>query len=116
MNFNCKTPCKNCPFRSDKEPFITGERAEEIVESLESGQSFPCHKTINYSGGEDGSVTERSQFCAGALIMLEKMEQPNQMMRIGERLGLYDHRKLDMNAPVYDSGDDMIDSHYEARC
>jgi hypothetical protein len=29
------------------------------------------------------------------------------MMRIGERLGLYDRRKLDMTAPVYDSFDAM---------
>jgi hypothetical protein len=29
------------------------------------------------------------------------------MMRIGERLGLYDRRKLDMRAPVFASFDAM---------
>jgi hypothetical protein len=34
------------------------------------------------------------------LIYLEKRQQPHQMMRIAERLGLYDYRQLDMQAPV----------------
>lgn len=47
MNYNLKKPCANCPFRTDIKPFIRGERAEEICESIiDSQQSFPCHKPI----------------------------------------------------------------------
>ena len=46
--------------------------------------------------------------CAGALILLEKLNLPSQMMRIAERLGMYDRRKLDMLAPVFDSFVAMI--------
>jgi hypothetical protein len=34
------------------------------------------------------------------LIFNEKREQPHQMMRICERLGMYDMTKLDMEADV----------------
>jgi len=64
---------------------------------------FCCHKTTvcddegKYTPGPD------SQHCAGALIFLEKQDAPHQMMRICERLGIYDRRKLDMDAPVFGS-------------
>lgn len=32
------------------------------------------------------------------------------MMRIAERIRLYDARKLDMDAPVFDTFDEMIDA------
>ena len=43
---------------------------------------------------------EKSLHCAGALIYLEKRERPHQMMRISERLGMYDYTQLDMTADV----------------
>lgn len=45
-------------------------------------------------------ATDKSVHCAGALIFNEKRHTPNQMMRICERLGFYDARKLDMKAGV----------------
>ena len=45
--------------------------------------------------------------CAGALILLEKLGEPSQMMRVCERIGLYDRTKLDMAAPVFDSFEAM---------
>lgn len=38
-----KTPCNNCPFRKDVEPFLSGQRAAEIADA----ESFVCHKTIH---------------------------------------------------------------------
>lgn len=63
--------------------------------------SFHCHKTGEHDDESGDFVpTENSSHCAGALIFLEHRKQPNQMMRIAERLGLYDHTKLNMKAPV----------------
>jgi hypothetical protein len=53
--------------------------------------------------GERARDTSGEAHCAGALIMLERLGQPSQMMRIGERLGLYDRTGLDMEAPVFES-------------
>jgi len=113
MDYNLKKPCANCPFRSDIKPFIKPERAEEICDSLLRGQDFPCHKTTGSNDDGETTVESDSQMCAGAMIMLEKMEAPTQMMRISERFGKYDHTKLDMEAPVYYDTDEMIDRHYE---
>jgi hypothetical protein len=44
---------------------------------------------------------------------MEKEGRSSQMMRIAERLGMYDHTKLDMDAPIYDSFDDMIDAQID---
>ena len=86
----------------------------EIEVSLERA-SFPCHKTIDYDDEDDQRGTEGSSHCAGALILLEKLERPSQMMRIAERLGLYDRTRLDMGAPVFDSFDEMADAQPRAR-
>lgn len=112
MKFDLVSPCKECPFRTDVEPYLLPERAEEICDALERGQTFSCHKTNDYSG-EDVRETSDSQHCAGALIMLEKMEMPNQMMRIAERLRIYDRTKLRMDAPVYANSGEMIDRYEE---
>lgn len=40
--------------------------------------------------------------------MLEKIQKPNQMMRIAERLGAYSPDHLAMDAEVYDSFDAFI--------
>jgi hypothetical protein len=114
MNYDLVRPCDNCPFRSDKPFFFSRERAEEIADGITRQQrTFTCHKTTvacgedeEFGGMKDGP---NAQHCAGAMILLEKLAQPNQMMRIAERLGMYDRTKLDMDAPVYDSVEEFID-------
>jgi hypothetical protein len=111
--FALKRPCSNCPFRNDRPGFLDRDRAQEIADSLEAGASFHCHKTLEYSN-DDGTATvsEYSKQCAGALILMEREDKPNQMMRIGERLGLYDRDQLDMDAPVHASFHDWIDAQH----
>lgn len=107
------TPCKNCPFRTDIRPYLMPERIREIEQALVRAE-FPCHKTTSRDEEDDcesGHIPKGGEIhCAGALILLEKLERPSQMMRISERLGMYDRRKLDMAAPVFDSFDEMYDA------
>lgn len=94
MNYKLTTPCDQCPFLKENRRGFTLARLKQHA----SGQ-FHCHKT----GVEVDGVfraTPKSQHCAGALIFLEKRDQSNQMMRIAERIGMYDRTKLDMKAPV----------------
>lgn len=113
MKYDLRKPCDSCPFRSDITPFILPESAEEIL----TGQGdFPCHKTTNFEDDLDGEAspcrdTSNEHHCAGFLILLEKEGRPNQMMRISERLGMYDPNKIDMDAPVYDSIEECIEAH-----
>jgi hypothetical protein len=99
-------PCAKCPFRTDIPPFLNRARAREIVNALVRSE-FPCHATLDYSECEtsedEARDTAHTQHCAGALIMLEHDNKPSQMMRICERFGSYDRRKLKMDAPVFKS-------------
>lgn len=95
MQYTMTTPCAECPFLIGSG--FTYRRLTEFA----SGE-FPCHKACDVSE-ETGDFVERNDktpHCAGALIFLEKQNTSHQMMRICERLGLYDWRALDMNAPI----------------
>jgi hypothetical protein len=97
MNYNMTEPCDACPF------LIGSGFTWESLKAHASGE-FACHKTCTVEENEElGSyfaARKNSPHCAGALIFLEKQGSPHQMMRICERLGMYDRRKLNMKANV----------------
>lgn len=101
MKFDLKTPCGNCPFKVKTIPYISTERAEEISLGIMNGKTFTCHKTTDLPD-------IKQQHCAGAMLFLEKQNNPNQMMRIAERFGDYKHKELDTSVIVYDSPEDMV--------
>lgn len=96
MKYSQTIPCKDCPFLKKYSKGYSLKRLNEFA----SGK-FPCHKSAELDE-EDGFIaTDKSVHCAGALIFLEKRNKPHQMMRISERLGMYDYTKLDLsNAEV----------------
>lgn len=102
MHFDLTRPCADCPFLKVHERAYSMKRLKEFA----SAGMFPCHKTAEcQENEEDGTstgyrATQESQACAGMLIFNERRGQPNQMMRIAERLGLYDRTKLDMTSDV----------------
>lgn len=107
--FRLKKVCADCPFRSDV-PFhgLSADRIEEIAGSLRDGEVFHCHKTLDYDRadetgqGEGTPVVESSQMCAGALATMEKGGEVSQVVRVAERLGLYDPEEFDwQDQPVH---------------
>lgn len=97
MKYSLTTPCAECPYLKKMAHGFTLRR---LVEMIGEGE-FHCHKTGTQDEETGDYVkTEDSVHCAGALIFLEKRNKPNQLMRISERLGMYDHTKLDMTAKV----------------
>lgn len=112
--YTLKRPCPHCPFRVDIPGYLRRGRAIEIAESIACGSEFPCHKTtVLTDDGEDLEAGPDSQFCAGALIVLERQQAPNQAMRIAERVGVYAAVTLDMEAPVARSLFEFVDHHSE---
>lgn len=112
MKFTMTQPCDKCPFRSDKPGYLRAGRVKEICRSLLAGRTFACHETTIPDEDDDASdETMRegpnTQHCAGALIFLEQQDAPNQLMRIAERLGTYDRRRLSKKVPVFQSADAM---------
>lgn len=88
--FNRKRPCRTCPFKTDEHALrgLGCRRAREIVESVrDAGQSFTCHDDLTKP------PAARCQ-CVGMMLMLEQINQPNQIMQIGERLGFYDRHAI----------------------
>lgn len=97
-----RSPCPKCPFRTDVKPYLNRERAQEISSGLfPQQQTFACHETTEHDDDGENVISEKEQHCAGALIVLEGMNRPNQMMRLAERFGSYDRRKLSKTAPVF---------------
>jgi len=113
MHFTLKRPCADCPFRTDcTKGWLGRSRARQISLAITAQQqTFACHKTTKHD--EEGEVYSDSdaQHCAGALILLEKLNQPNQLMRIAERLRAYDRTKLDMASPVFDTTAAFVKHH-----
>ncbi|MEE9098374.1 hypothetical protein [Pseudarthrobacter phenanthrenivorans] len=58
--FNLKQPCGACPFRTDRSLFLDPDRAREIAGHLHAGDSFHCHKTLDYSSEDGGGETTDS--------------------------------------------------------
>lgn len=115
MRFDLRQPCNECPFRTDIEFHLSSRKAEEIAASLFSDQSFACHKTTIFTEDDQGFSTvehgPKTQACAGATIMLEHMERPNQLMRICERIGYYDRTKMDMESASCHTATEFVSMH-----
>ena len=99
MQYTMTEPCDACPFLKGTPLNKTLSRGR--IASMATGE-FACHKACK-ADDESGDLVPRNgktPHCAGALIYLEKRNAPHQMMRISERLGMYDRTKLNMKAKV----------------
>ncbi len=108
-------PCSNCPFRRDSNGIrLTEGRIEELTDIFLNGArgTFSCHKTNDYDDEADEVVEgDKTMHCAGALIFAEKNETPTQMMRICERLGMYDRTKLEpYHDLVFNDAEEMLET------
>ena len=93
MKYNLTEPCAECPFLIG-----SGFTYRSLAEHA-SGE-FACHKACVVEDGVYVARSNKTPHCAGALIFLEKQDKPHQMMRICERLGVYDRTKLNMGSNV----------------
>lgn len=107
MKYEMTHPCARCPFRKGTKMLLRSERVEEIEACA---GDFPCHETVDYTDNDKGDETLDTQHCAGALIYAEKQERSTQMMRIMERLGMYDRTKLGDEDLVWDDLDEWLDA------
>lgn len=91
--FVLKKTCKDCPFvlGSSTNTTLSTKRIQQIKSDLIQGQSFSCHKTVDY----DGEKKKKEQHCVGAMMWLYNKGMPNQMMRIAERIGAL--REVDLS-------------------
>ena len=113
MDFELNAPCKTCPFLQGSALRLHRSRASQIVKALvEEGRTFSCHSTNDFR--DDGGVVEHNH-CAGAMLFLEKLGRPNQLMRIGERLGVYSPQHLKGGERVFASMEELLAYHTDSR-
>ncbi len=117
MRFDLKTPCKNCPFRTDEMAirFACRDRAEEIEESAYRN-GFPCHLSADLIEDDDGESDgyvfgETTQHCAGATIMYLEGggNVPFQNLTDAEQDRVA--ARLDISAPVFQGEGAFLDSY-----
>ena len=105
MHYRMTSPCDECPFLIG-----SGFTFKSLTQHARG--EFACHKACELDENDVyRAKDEKTPHCAGALIFLEKQGvdgQPHQMMRIAERLGLYDRRTLNMDAPVGSKPSDYL--------
>lgn len=97
MKFDLYKPCHDCPFLKKGGIRLTTERVDDICDSImqsSGNHTFPCHKTTVEDGEGELVVAQESRHCAGAIIFMEKQEKSNNILRIMERLGVYDYKKF----------------------
>jgi hypothetical protein len=119
MDYDMKKPCECCPFRRGTAMRLTTGRVRDVVGGMlkSNGGEFPCHRTIEHlegDQGEDAGFREKNgkgKHCCGALIFAEKNRTSTQMMRICERIGMYDAAALMADKEVVDS---VFDTFAEA--
>ena len=103
MKFTMTRPCDDCPFRKVDGIALTKERIKEISRCMldSQGGTFPCHRTVDYEGGDESEEVH----CAGALAYALKQDTLPQIARIVERMG-----DMNANAILDNSGDLVWDS------
>jgi hypothetical protein len=78
--------------------------------------TFPCHKTVEYDEWEQEEgeyiYQGKEQHCAGALIVLIKMESLwyNFKLRLANVAKIFDPDKLNLKANTYSSMQEFIDA------
>src|SRR5271157_953380 len=124
MRFDLKTPCRNCPFRSDETGirFSCRERAQEIEESAYRN-GFPCHLSaveVEYVctwDGESGGfvAVESTQHCVGYIILQLKDGGGSTWPGIGndEDLLARLESQVDLDAPVFADVDEYLAANGE---
>lgn len=109
MKYDLTQPCDDCPFRKSTAFSFKKSRAQGI---LYADGGFSCHKTTTQKGKKNDD--KNAQSCAGRMILLEKENMPDQMMRICERIRVYDRTKLKMDDPdVFDSIEEFMEARIE---
>lgn len=113
--FNCNAPCAKCPFRNDITPYLRASRVREIITSTVYGEAtFQCHETVTHDDDGEAIRNGKELICAGSLIMAESIGRVPQLVRIAERFGEYDHKKLRNKELVYATPEKMIAAHRKA--
>ena len=84
--YRCTEACDDCPFIAPEKLHISPERVDMIKEDLDNDGNFICHKTAYPE--EFGKPDIGRRMCWGAWKYLKDTDNPNQIMRLAQRMGI----------------------------
>jgi len=112
-----KSPCRNCPFRTDRVFPLEKGRRTEIADSLFKDSDFPCHKTFT-NVDDYRAAPHKSKRCAGAAIFLENARpgglKSNLAFRLALMSGEIEIQKLDLAASVAKTYQEFINQYLDS--
>lgn len=101
-------PCTSCPFRRDLAvgAFEPATLDATVGENLR-GQRYVhrCHKTLN---------KKRENLCVGFLRHARDHQIPNQLVTLGQRLGVIDYTRISTLVHIADSWPEVLQNHARA--
>lgn len=109
MMFKLKRPCSNCPFRKGQGQLF--QIARDRLDGILKATAFQCHKTVVYSGEDEGEPGEKPEQCAGLMALLHRTGRHNQIMQVAERLGHLNPEELDPDHEAYSTLEEMYAAH-----
>ena len=117
VGYDLKTPCNDCPFRTDAD-FHSGiiKSLPDLAENYKKDWFMhSCHKTDPRADGYKEMVNGKTQHCVGSIIMnLKEKDDITFPMVIYGKIDKETYApKLDMSAPVFDSMDQMVSKYIE---
>ena len=120
--YDLRTPCRNCPFRSDETRirFSCRERAEEIEESAYRN-GFPCHLSAELVEDDEewesnGYVFgDATQHCAGYILMQLHESSGDAWPGMGNDEELLERleQRMNLEAPVFHSIEEFLAANEE---
>ncbi|EPL0898375.1 hypothetical protein [Acinetobacter lwoffii] len=71
--FSLKSPCKDCPFKKDKN-YLRADRIQEIMDyMIKDDEIFSCHKTVDYEAiGEFNEALEELEYRVDEIDSFDK--------------------------------------------
>lgn len=117
LAWDLKTPCRDCPFRKDVEPHpgVAHELELYFAKILIGEFSHSCHKTDPRSDGFEPGYKGAVQHCAGANILTRKTKEIQTPAFYAEYKKIFNPKKLDMKAPVFNNLIEMANKYKPLR-
>ena len=118
IRFDLRRPCGTCPFLRAVDPRlhleeISSRRLERMAPDMPT-IPWACHSTTTKCEEGRESCNDRTQHCAGALIVLEKQGTPSGPRTFVAAIDEIPIADLDLEAPTFDSLDEMHEAYWLA--
>lgn len=106
MLLHSRRPCKTCPFRVD---LSAGHFDPDVLDAT-VGENLRREQHVHRCHNEKPGA-EHQRLCVGFMRYLMATDTPNNLFRMGGRLGVIDSSVFDMSVPIVEDWDEVLENH-----